>query len=76
MLHAPRPVRLDRAERVQVAEQVEGDLLVTVGQGARLVDEGVEHHALDVGTRRRDHVVLHAGQQPRGSSRSRRRRRA
>ncbi len=37
VLHEPGAVGLDRGERVQVAEQVEGDLGVAVGQGAGLL---------------------------------------
>ncbi len=62
MLHEPRPVGLDRAQRVQVAEQVERDLLVAVRQLGGLVHERLEHQSFDVRPRGTDHVVLHPGE--------------
>ena len=49
-------------EGVQVAQQVEGDLEVTVGQRRGLRDERLEHEPLGVGAGGGDDVVLHAGE--------------
>ena len=62
MLHEPGAVGLDRGQGVQVAEQVEGDLGVAVGEVARLGHEGVEHQPLHVRAGRADDVVLDAGE--------------